>query len=55
MVELIVIVSIVLVCACVVGVVALAGKGYRRVEAGFGLWHLRFHIKADDNRANSGR
>ena len=48
--------SIVVVCllACVLGVVALAGKGYRRVEAGFGIRHLRFHIKADDNRSNSG-
>ena len=43
MAELI-IASIVLVCpcACVLGVVTLAGKGYRRVEAGFGIWHLRF-------------
>ena len=56
MAELI-IASIVVVCllACVLGVVALAGKGYRRVEAGFGIWHLRFHIKADDDRSNSGR
>ena len=55
MAELI-IASILVVCplACVLGVVALAGQGFRRVEAGFGIWHLRFHIKAD-NRANSGR
>ncbi len=55
MAELI-IASIVLVClcACVLGVVTLAGKGYRRVEAGFGIWHLRFHIKADNNRSESG-
>ena len=55
MAELI-IASIVPVCllACVVGVVVLAGKGYGRVEAGFGIWHLRFHIKADDHRSNGG-
>ena len=55
MAELI-IASVVVVCllACILGVVALAGKEYRRVEAGFGIRHLRFHIEADDSPSNSG-